>query len=108
MALLEIEKLAVISTAHVSEHTVSLLPEKAADLEHGRPDRPKHDWWPEFVRDEGWLFYLYGYQDEFDYNYQNAPKDLKDVLQYVRNSGCLWCLFDCDGRTIDGLYTYEW
>ena len=107
MSLLEIEKLAVVSTAHVSEDTANKLPATALDLA-GRPDLPALPWWPAFVRDEGWLFYLYGYQDEFEYKYELAPKDLKDVLQYVRNSGCMWCLFDCDGTKVDGLFTYEW
>lgn len=104
MSFLETEKLTTISTCHVCEETARKLPVNAADLV--RPSQP--DWWPQFCRDEGWLFYLFGDQDTFNINYNEAPKDLRDVLQYVRNSGYMWCLFDCDGPIIDALYHYEW
>lgn len=102
--MLETEKLTTIATSHVSKQTCEKLPENAADLV--RTNQP--DWWPTFCRDEGWLFYLFGDQATFDINYRDAPKDLREVLQYVRNSGFMWCLFDCDGPVIDGLYEYEW
>jgi hypothetical protein len=104
VSLLETEKLTTISTSHVSEATMKRLPEKAADLDSTNTP----GWWPQFCRAEGWLFYLFGDQDTFNINYVDAPKDLLDVLMYVRNSGFMWCLFDCDGPIIDGLYEYEW
>ena len=99
-----VEQLVCISTAHVSKATADKMPQCRADLD----DVNQPDWWPEFLRDEGWLFFLYSSQDEFEFKYKTAPKDLNDVLQYMHNSGFRWCMFDCDGAIIDGLHQYEW
>ena len=103
--LLEIVKLVTLSTSHVSQATSLLMPKDSSTL---ITTIKQPDWWPEFVRDEGWLFWVP--QDEviFEAAFAEAPKDLRDVLMYIRNSGCEWCLFDCDGPLCDALYQYDW
>jgi len=103
--LLEIVKLVTLSTSHISQTTVHNLP-------NGRGDhwgvRGTPDWWPRFARDEGWLFWVPADEAAFQICYAEAPKDLLDVLMYIRNSGCEWLLLDCDGPTCDVLYQYDW
>jgi hypothetical protein len=103
--LLEIVKLVTLSTCHLSESTSKNLP-NGASANQGVVGLP--DWWPEFTRDEGWLFWVPADEVIFEAAFAEAPKDLRDVLMYVRNSGCEWCLFDCDGPICDALYQYEW
>lgn len=103
--LLEIVKLVTLSTSHVSQTTSNMLPQNATHL---ASTRAPPDWWPEFVRDEGWMFWVPEDVVIFEAAFADAPKDLRDVLMYVRNSGCEWCLFDCDGPICDALYHYEW
>ncbi len=103
--LLEIVKLVTLSTGHVSQTTANMLPQNAVHLEG---TRTLHDWWPEFARDEGWMFWVPADDVVFEAGYAKAPKDLRDVLLYVRNSGCEWLLLDCDGPVCDALFHYDW
>jgi hypothetical protein len=103
--LLEISKLVTLSTSHLSQTTANNLPSGRGDHQGvvGTPD-----WWPQFSRDEGWLFWVPTDEAAFQSIYAESPKDLLDVLMYVRNSGCEWLLFDSDGPLCDVLYQYEW
>lgn len=97
MPKLEIHKVLVLSTTHVSEETAAMIDAAAA----GR-DFP---FAPEFSRNEGWMFYCYK-PDEVDLS--KRPADLVKVMEFARACGCQWVMFDRDGDTVDGLPIYEW
>lgn len=98
MSNLEIAKMLVLSTAHVSLETASKLPRGHADMEED-----DLDWGPTFARENGWVFYV-GTLSHFE----EAPRELFEALLFAHQQGCQWLMFDNDGPTIDNLPTYEW
>jgi hypothetical protein len=99
MSKLEIHKMLVLSTSHVSQTTADLLPRNHIDMISG----DHQDWWPTFSREEGWVFYVGELK-----SYKDAPSDLFFVVKYAMSHGCVWLMFDRDGETVDNLKTYEW
>lgn len=110
MSALEIARMLVLSTGHISPKTADQLPrghmDMVEDVSTGASDVPS--WGPTFARDEGWLFYVPPDKDAFEEQFEDAPKDLKDVLAFARMNECVWCMLDCDGPVVDGLYHYNW
>ncbi len=102
---LEIARMLVLSTCHISPRTAERLPRGHMDM--ASPDDVP-DWGPTFARDEGWLFHVPFDKEAFEQQYKDAPKDLKDVLAFARMNECAWCMLDCDGSVVDGLYYYNW
>jgi hypothetical protein len=87
---LEIAKMLILSTAHVTLETSQRLPDGIEGLiayEKG---------------EYGWLIYV------------NAPHvvplpaDLQGVRDLARNHGCEWVMLDRDGDVIDALPSYDW
>lgn len=94
---LEIHKMLVLSTAHVMSST-------ADELEFGET---KADWKPAFTREEGWVFYVPGASAD-DSRYNDAPNDIRMLIEFARDQGVQWLMFDSDGPTVDNLEVYEW
>lgn len=105
MKKLEIDRMLLLATAHVSEATMQKLPCSAQVLYE---DKNSPDWWPAFARDEGWVFWVPDDTIVFESAYANAPKDLREVLLYAQRNSCSWVMFDCDGPSVDDLYHYDW
>ena len=104
MSKLEIEQVLVLSTSHVSEKTVVLLPRCASD--HDENSEPPM-WWPKFTREEGWLFHVTLEPGWFDERYGDAPGDVRACAMLARDNGCCWLMLDQDGPVVD-LPTFEW
>ena len=88
-----IERLAVISTGHVSKAT-------AAVLDAGGEELPMSCYRLEY----GWLVPA-GPSAEAK---PDVPSDLWAVMQLAKRSDCAWILFHCDGPMIDDLESFEW
>ena len=113
---LEIAKMLVLSTRHLTQATANKLPQGHADLAYfesqrlatssGRtkslgPDE-EPDWWPTFARDEGWVFHVGDPHDE------DTPKDLTLLLAFAQRQGVDWLMLDRDGPVVEELPHYEW
>ena len=102
---LEINRMLVLSTAHVSQETADKLPRGHADMVDddfgGSSDVPS--WGPAFARAEGWLFYVGDAK-----TYEDAPSDLKECVAFANSCNCVWLMFDRDGNEVPQLPTYEW
>ena len=95
MSKLEIVKLLVVSTAHLSEETVKAIEDITSD---------KNVLWdPSFTRDQGWVFCV-----DMAGKYEKAPADLQDMIAFAHGQGCDWLMFDCDANVVDELKTYDW
>lgn len=103
---LEIEKMLVISTAHVSPLTAGCLPKGPEDMTKSEEARMP-EWWPIFAREEGWLFYVPS-KDADDPRYQQAPFELIQAIRLAEDQGCSWLMLDRDGSRVDQLRTWEW
>jgi hypothetical protein len=100
MSKLEFQKMQVASTAHVSKETADLLPRGHSDME-SEDDIPS--WGPTFAREEGWLFYVGSLS-----HFEEAPKELFEVVLLAHQQGCQWLMLDRDGETVDNLPTFDW
>lgn len=96
---LDIEQMLVVSTSHIT-------PELAQTLSND-PDPEHMEWWPDFSRDEGWIFYAPA-SDVDDPRYADAPACLQALIEFARSHGCCWLMLDCDGETVPALPTWEW
>ena len=82
-----IEKMLVVSTAHLSgPYEIEVCGLLYYDLDHG-----------------GWLVYCGD-----DYERGRLNDGAKAVLEIARNRGCLWVKFDPDGPELEGIRTYDW
>ena len=88
-----IERLAVISTGHVSKAT-------AAVLDAGGEELPMSCYRLEY----GWLV-VSATSPEHE---PEVPSELLKVMQLAKRHGCTWIRFDCDGPFIDGLDRFDW
>ena len=92
MTTLEIRKLLVLSTGHLTKDTVDYL------------DRTDPAIW-------GFAGGHYGDAGYFCYAYDDAvgvPDDLLGVMRFARTHGCVNVLFDKDAEQIDNLPYYDW
>ena len=98
---MQIEKMVVISTAHIDEETAKMLNEGAEDY----PPFCDLEWSPAFARDHGWLFHVASVERVVE---TNPPQCLRNVFAFARALGCEWVMLDCDGDRVDGLPSWEW
>ncbi len=100
---LEIEKMLILSTRHLRESTAKTLPQSEQD--EPSSIEAAH-WWPQFTREEGWLFYVPPVAHE-DTRYVDAPEELRAIVALARAHGCAWVMLDRDGPQVD-LPGWEW
>lgn len=93
--LLEIRKILVLSTAHVTAETAILLNETDCQK------------WPLVggpYSEYGWFVSAHD-GDALD---RETSPDLIAVIAYAKSKDCSMILFDRDADTVDELPTYEW
>ena len=82
-----IEKMLVVSTAHLSgPYEMEVAGLVYHDLDHG-----------------GWLVYC---GDAYEQSRLNEGAEV--ILEIARNQGCPWVKFDPDGPELEGIKTYDW
>lgn len=84
---MNIEKILVLSTGHLSE----IVAQRA------------HIWAPTFTRDEGWMWAVPSKEHWCGY-----PSELEDAFKLAVAHDCTWVLFDRDAEKIDELPWHEW
>lgn len=90
MAEPEIERLLVLSTTHITEHTCNTCL------------RAQNDSTPVYEKGGyGWFVYV-------DAWFPDTPEDLNRTMTFAREKGCEWVMFDSDGPTIEQLPSYDW
>lgn len=95
---MEIEKMLVLSTAHVSESTADLI------------NRIKGlSWGPAFESTYGWIFHVSPLAESGETDDPpGTPPEIRAALHLARLHRCKWLLFDSDGPVVEELQTYEW
>lgn len=88
---MEIYKMLVLSTGHISKKTAHLLDMNDA----GVVVYPKDEY--------GWFVVVSDWID-----HENIPDDLKKCLELAERHGCDWLCLDCDGKLVPDLATYKW
>lgn len=105
MSHVEIEKMLVLSTGHITEETAKRLNEEAEEL----PPFCNIEWGPAFAREEGWLFYVPKMAENGEPDDpEGTPDDLARVFMFAREHGCDWVMLDCDGPQVELLPHHEW
>lgn len=88
---MEVAKMLVLSTAHVTVTTAQELDASEA----GAISFPKGKY--------GWFVYCGDLPDRDD-----TPAELERAIRFAHNHDFQWIMFDCDGDTIADLPTFEW
>ena len=101
---MEIVKMLVLSTAHISAETNETLL-GATDILAGGGNPQTN--LPSFYAkgDYGWVVYSRTYISDSD---PIGPADLAEVMAFARGQGCDWIMLDQDGDTIADLPTFDW
>ena len=89
---MEIYKMLVMSTGHITKTTSKLLSEEAVGIVVYKKD------------EYGWFVVVSDWRD----NEESIPDDLKTCLAFAEENGCEWLCLDCDGEEYDALPTYSW
>lgn len=90
----EVDKVLVVSTAHISEATRDKIHEDVIEGIHAVP------------RDEyGWMIYVTDLEPE---ERAAAPLELVKLLDHARERDCTWLMLDCDGPTAEGFDRFNW
>lgn len=97
-AQLEIRKLLVLSTSHVTKATADLLNSTDAATEWPGCGGPYGEY--------GWMFYCS--EENNGEGDRHIPDELFAVMQFARANGCDNVLLDRDSDPVDGLPTWEW
>lgn len=85
-----VERMLVLSTAHLTEDTCNRwLSEEAG------PAYPKGEF--------GWFVYAH-----WSETVQPMPAELAACLAYAVAKGCEWVMFDCDASSVEGLQLFDW
>lgn len=92
---IEVMQAPVISTAHVSEADAKRITE---GLEDGSINGMQ--------RNEGWLIHIETNLKDREY-VKNTPS-LVEALNYFKQYGFYWLMFDADASKVLGLPTYDW
>ena len=88
MAEIEVRRVLVLSTRHLSQTTCM-----------------EYKAWPFIAEyDEGRYFYVGDEPEE----YTEAPPDLRQVLMFAKQHGCTEVKLDADAALVEGLPEYEW
>ncbi len=89
---LDISRILMASTAHISPGTAELLDEgDAGDL-------------ISYPKDGGYFILAVGWEDYGD----GTPSDLMDCAKFAAEHGCDWLCLDGEAGTVPGLPIYEW
>lgn len=88
---LEIHKMLVLSTAHITRETAEKLENDAYALS----TYPREEY--------GWFIYI-----PYDWDEYELPEDLKACIKLAKNNNCVWLCLDCDGLTTHNLPVYDW
>ena len=94
---LEIAKMLIISTAHVSQETAKLL--EGGDYKDVS-ELPLMFTWGDY----GWLIWADCEPEEEN----GFPDDLQRCMDFSSKNGCAWLRLDCDGDQVDGLEYFDW
>jgi len=94
--ILHVDKVFVISTAHLEKAVAMSLPTSVLS-----DDEVAVPWWPSWVRREGWMFYV-------DFPYENAPVCLQACVNMAREAGCRWLMLDADAERVASLPAWDW
>lgn len=93
---LEVEKMLVLSTAHIKKETSDILETAAVDLDVlcslG------------VYLKEGLGYYIY-FNPEF---LDGIPDDLRDCIDFTIENGCTILCLERDGQIVDDLPEYDW
>jgi hypothetical protein len=89
LAFPEEQRMAVISTGHVTEEDSEAIPRL---IRNGSING--------MTREHGWMISVSS-------NDGDLPR-LHAILNAARESGFHWVLLDCDGDTVDGLEVFDW
>ena len=84
---LEIEKMLVLSTSHITGEAALT---RAITY-------PKSEY--------GWFVYVPG---DLNLRGDGHPKCLHDCMNFALKHDCHWIMFDCDGLTVEELPSYDW
>lgn len=93
--MLEVQKLAILSTAHITPETNEWLETRKFDEENG-PNGGKTPY--------GYFLHVPGEDIPADV----FPKDLLDVFDFGRRHGCFYVYLDRDGEIVDELASFDW
>ena len=109
MSTLEIHRVLVLSTAHLSDHTCNIYLAQQVDLSATR--ETGSTWTPPSViayekRDYG--YFVWVPENPAESERADVPLELRSAIHVARREGCGWVMFDRDGPTIDDLPTYDW
>ena len=89
---MEIHKMMVMSTGHISKETATLLDlDKAGIVVYKKGEY-------------GWFLVVTDWQDAEE----PIPIDLEKCLAYAELHGCAWLCLDCDGPMLPDLPQYTW
>lgn len=112
---MEIVKMLVLSTAHVSKSTAitmtlqgsmdeldySVQNEIGNGLDVILYNKGENGWLVPIITDDL-------KEGESFYHEVKAPEDLATVLRFAMEQGCSWVMFDKDGEQIESLPKFEW
>lgn len=107
---MEITKMLVLSTAHLSNDTCNRYLHRQHDLStpgvvafeklsYGSPVRDPDSY--------GWFVHVPDEAALPDWP-TDMPLELRSAIHVARRESCGWIMFDRDGDTIDELPTYDW
>lgn len=89
---MEIYKMMVMSTGHISKETAKLLDQESAGVTVYQKDG------------YGWFIVVTDWQENEKY----IPEDLKRCLSFAQTNGCDWLCLDSDGQEYSDLPIYNW
>lgn len=92
--MLEVQKLAIISTSHISEQTSNWL-DRRFDEDPG-PNGGRTPF--------GYFLYVPSEDNCID----TYPQDLLNVFAFARSHGIYYLYLDRDGEPVDDLETFDW
>lgn len=93
---LEIEKMIVISTAHIKKKTADILETAALDLDVLGSIT--------VYLKEGLGYYIYFNPEHLD----EIPNDLRKCIEFAVKNGCTVLCLERDGQIVDDLPEYDW
>ena len=103
---LEIHKLMVLSTSHISAEVNERLGDGDFTQKELDAFLDEDVWYvPVWNMDGG---YLIGLDHEPKDSFGNDPECIKNIVLYARKHGCLFVRLDRDGPQMKDLPTYEW
>lgn len=96
---LEISKMLILSTAHITPETVNYL--NNSNLEFPAIYEKSG-----LLGNYGWFIYTNYEPEEILKN--NVPYELMEAMLFAKESRCDWLCLDSDGPICDCLFTFNW